>query len=151
MKFSGKYTNTDYIEFDDDRASAVFRDSKQPRVYKAFNPTRKNIKGYKVDGGIITSSLLEKCDYALYTEDDKIYLIELKGGDYKHAIDQISSSVDILIKNVGVTAKEVNGRVVLSKCKTPSLWANDEKKLIAKLRRLGGNLDKKVRLLEENI
>lgn len=151
MKFSEKYTNPDYIEFDDDKSCAVFRDKKQPRVYRAHNPARKIIKGYKVDGGIITSSLLEKCDYALYTEDDKIYLIELKGGDYKHAIEQISSSVDILIKNVGVTAKEVNGRVVLSKCKTPSLWANDEKKLIAKLRRLGGNLDKKVRLLEENI
>lgn len=151
MKFSDVYKDRSYIEFSDRRAKAVFKDLREPREYRAKNDDKKYVVGYKVDGGIITSFDVQKCDYALCTDDDKIYFIELKGGNYKKALGQISDTVDNLIKSVGITAKEVNGRIVLSKCKAPALYESDEKKLFAKLLRLGGNLRKNTGVLEESI
>lgn len=151
MKFSEVYHETRYIEFSERRTKVVFYDRKEPREYRVKNENKKHLIGYKVDGGIVTSCDIQKCDYALYTEDDKIYLIELKGGNYKKALGQISKTIDNLIVNVGIKAREVNGRIVLSKCKAPAVYDNDEKKLIAKLLKLGGNLRKRSGVLEEVI
>lgn len=151
MKFTDLFTESRYIKFSDTRPKAVFTDLKESREYRVYNECGKLITGYRVDGGIITSLDISKCDFALSTEDDRIFLIELKGGNYKKALEQISNTVDLLIKNTGVTAKEVNGRIVLSKYKAPALFENEEKRLIAKLKKYGGNLRKKGCLLEEKI
>lgn len=151
MKFSEVYKDRKYIEFSDRRSQAVFNDLREPREYRAKNCDKKYLIGYKVDGGIITSYDVQKCDYALYTDDDKVYFIELKGGNYRKALGQISDNVDNLIMRAGISAKAINARIVLSKCKAPAVYESDEKKLIAKLVRLGGNLKKRSGVLEESI
>lgn len=151
MRFSDLFADSSYIKFSDRRPKAVFSDPKESRKYRVCNEEEKHITGYRVDGGIITSLDISKCDYALSTEDDRLYLIELKGGNYKKALEQISNTIDLLIKNTGVKMREVNGRIVLSKYKSPALFESEEKKLIVKLKKLGGNLRKKGEILEENI
>ena len=151
MKFSEAYTDNSYILSRDRRETIKFKEPKEKREYIADNIHKRHVVRYKVDDGIITSKALQKCDFAFYVEDDRLYFIEMKGADYDHALDQIDSTITILLTNPQHTAASVNARVVLSKARTPDLKTNRERRLNVRLKKMNGNLVKRTGKLIETI
>lgn len=82
-----------------------------------------------------------------------LYLIELKGADYSQALDQITSTIDTLLKKPAISVKQLNVRVVLSKYRTPNILLTKEKKLniLLKTKYGKGNIRKQAKLLKERI
>ena len=64
-------------------------DKGEHRKYIGINTTQQRIVVYRVDDGIIKSKEQNKCDFAFWTEKDDVYFVELKGGDYSRALQQI--------------------------------------------------------------
>ena len=69
----------------DRRALFVFTDQKSKSKYVAKNKNGKEACGVRIDGGLITSNDVKKCDYGLCIDDDRFFLIELKGKDLSRA------------------------------------------------------------------
>ena len=65
------------------------------KVHTAINIDECNVFQYKIDGDIIPSSSSEiRCDYLLENETKlTAYLIELKGTDLPHAVEQIEATI----------------------------------------------------------
>lgn len=84
---------------------------------------------------------------------DWLFLIEIKGADLNHALDQINSTIDILLKRPNKKVKKLNARIVLSKVSIPRISASKENKLKQLLHKSygGGNYKKQSRLLEDTI
>jgi hypothetical protein len=132
---------------DDKRKNISLKDSGNPRKYIAQNPHGKGVVVYHIDGGLISDPKQSKCDYGLLTESDHLYLIELKGADYSHALEQITNTINLLMPNVA----SVHARVVLSKVRTPNIKVAGEKKLQKLLMKYNGDLIKKENQLVETI
>ena len=73
--------------------------------------------------------------------------------DYSQALDQITSTIDTLLKKPAISVKQLNVRVVLSKYRTPDIPLTQEKKLnkLLKTKYGKGNIRKQVTQLEERI
>ena len=151
MKFHEKYTDPVYIESDGQHSIVQVSDKGSPCKWKGMNSKKKRVIKYRVDGGVITSKAESKCDYAVHVEGDDIYLIELKGSNYNHALEQIDSTLDKLIVAPNVETSSVNGRVVLTKVKVPDIKYSKELSLKKKLKKLNGSLQSKTRIFEEEI
>jgi hypothetical protein len=149
MRFDDKYTDTSYIVSSDNRLSVSLEEKK--KKYIGHNEIRQRINVYHVDGGIIVTQQA-KCDYAIHTaQTNNLYLIELKGSDYPHALGQILSTLDILLKQAGVSAEHVYARIVLSKVRVPNIRPAGETKLKEVLKLLKGSLKKQSQEIKENI
>lgn len=151
MKFYEVYTDHGYIESDGQHSIVQASDKGSPCKWKGLNNKKKRVIKYRVDGGIITSMAESKCDYAVYVEGDAIYLIELKGANYNHALEQIDATLDKLIKTPGIETSSVNGRIVLTRGRVPGIKYSKEASLEKKLKKLNGSLDSKTRIFEEEI
>ena len=151
MKFSEKYCEKEYIESDDHRSIVVAQDKRGRGKWIGRNLDKKRVVKYRVDDGIIKSKAECKCDYAVCVEDNDVYLVELKGADYNHALQQVLSTIDNLILRPQIDVRVVNGRIVLSRGRNPNVRYTDEVKLIKKLKALGGSLKSGENVIEENI
>ena len=151
MKFYEVYTDPGYIESDGQHSIVQASDKGSPCKWKGLNNKKKRVIKYRVDGGIITSMAESKCDYAVYVEGDAIYLIELKGANYNHALEQIDATLDKLIKTPGIETGSVNGRIVLTRGRVPGIKYSKEASLEKRLKKLNGSLDSKTRIFEEEI
>ena len=121
-------------------------------VYRLKNEAQKEIVKYKIDGGLIQSQDDNKCDYGIYTEDKLLILVELKGRHYKHAVTQILSTIEKLKLKDTSDINKLFARVVLSKGhEVPGTKTSDEMKLDRIIKGKGGNVKKKVNLIEENL
>jgi hypothetical protein len=129
--FAEQYINTKYIQ-QKGRVSQVSL-TENKKTYKAYNTNNLDLSVYQVDGGIITSTAIKKCDFAIYTETDSLYLIELKGSDYKQAIDQLCTTIDNF-KTTCAKPNKVFTRIVLSKTPTPNITQNLELKVKKKIK-----------------
>lgn len=115
--------------------------------YIANNPGRRSVQHFKVDGCLITGG--KRCDdMIVLPEDDSCYLIELKGNHLDHALVQINTSLDTFTKTF--RKARFFGRIVVSRS-SADLRSSDFRKLEEKLKKLGGNLAVKSRVLEETI
>lgn len=140
--FFDTYHDPSTIAFHEAKKTITLKD-KGASVYCLDNDRNKEIVCYCIDGKLISSTEVNKCDFALYTEDDHVILIELKGSDYGKALDQISSTIDLLIKNPKVKVSRLCGRVVLNRARVPDFLETKEKKLRELLaRNYKGNLKK---------
>ena len=122
------------------------------RKYSIENKSKKEIIKYKIDGGLITDDNDIKCDYGFYTEDDLLILVELKGGDYSHAIEQIINTIKLLITIPKIKISSVKARIVVSKIRQPELRSSDEQKLkriLDSFRKDNDNLKKQVAQMTE--
>ncbi|MDR2042209.1 MAG: hypothetical protein LBP98_07840 [Tannerella sp.] len=138
MKFDEYYLTG--IRSNDSRNEIVLRE--KGKTYRGRNPARRQIVVYRVDEGLIRGNTFAKCDYAVYTKQtDHVYLIELKGSDYGHALEQVNSTVGILLTRPELAPKEVNVRIVLSRYNTraPGYRFPSEIKLINKLKQINGS------------
>ncbi len=57
------------------------------------NPNKVILNKIKVDGGLVTSSKQEKCDYIVHWDNNNVAYIELKGGDLVKAFSQIENTI----------------------------------------------------------
>lgn len=66
------------------------------KEHRALNQDGDDVFQFKIDGDIIPSSSREqRCDYLLENQTKTTaYLIELKGSDVNHAVDQIRATID---------------------------------------------------------
>ncbi len=147
------YHDKEYIRTHDAREEVVLKEKRESREYRLHNQSGKEIVVYKIDGGLISTNKQIKCDFGIYTEQDVLYLIELKGSDYLHALDQIESSIDILLKEPNINVRQLNARIVLSKNRTPDIRATKEKKLksLLKTKYGKGTILKRTRVFEETV
>lgn len=153
MKFTEKYNLPETIKSADTRKVVTLKEPREDRKYIAENPNQLFLTVYQVDGALLKSPNPgdKKCDYAIYTSNDDLFLIELKGSDYSQALDQIKKTLDCLLIPGLDSLHSVNGRVVLSKTKVPATLETKEKKMMLLLRKLGGTLKKKSREFREVI
>lgn len=151
MKFHEVYTDPCYIESDGRHSIVQTSDKRSPCKWNGVNSKKKRVIKYRVDGGIIASKAEPKCDYAVCVEGDGIYLIELKGANYNHALEQIDATLDKLIITPKVETTFVHGRIVLTKGRVPGIKYSKEPSLVKKLKKLNGSLDSKTRIFEEEI
>lgn len=127
------------------------REPREKRLYRLLNKDGKEIVVYKIDEGLIKGNKTKKCDYGIYTENDFLILVELKGADLNQAIDQINETMNILLKSPNVRVKTLKARVVMSKVRVPSIQSTKEKQLKQLLQKSygGGDFLKKSVCLEE--
>jgi len=151
LSFFDSYNNVAYIKSHDTRKKVVLREPKEAREYRLDNTSGKKIVVYTIDGGLINDNNVLKCDYGIYTEDDILYFIELKGDDYVWALKQLLSTIDILLVRPQVNVNRFNARIVLSKMRVPDIIPVEEKKLQLYVSKRGGDFIKKCRVLTDVI
>ena len=153
MTFVEEYNDLRYIESDDRRKQIVLTDKGEPRRYVANSNRGQRIVRFKVDDGIVTDKTQPKCDYALWTEENCLYFIELKGGDYSKALTQVHHTILQLVQRPNINTKQLHARVVLSNGRAiKAAVANTaEAKLLHLLKKYGGSLNKASQQLIENI
>jgi hypothetical protein len=76
-----------------------------------------------------------------------LYLVELKGADYSHALEQLLATVRQLEPRV----KVLNARVVLSRKRVPDMKLPSEQRLKKLLARFQGDLSSANKVLEETV
>ena len=152
-RFFQAYHDGGYIKYHDSRKKVVLKERRESREYHLQNNSEQELVVYKIDGGIIEDNTLLKCDFGIYTEQDVLYLIELKGADFQHALEQIQSTISLLLDKPNVVVHQLNVRIVLSKYRNPDILSTEEKKLNRFLRTKFGNgsIKKKSRILEESL
>lgn len=149
--FFSAYNDSRYIQSHDERKIVVLREPKESREYRLENKSCKELAVYQIDGGIIISNSVPKCDFGVFTEDNVLFLVELKGADYIHALEQMISTIGLLIVRPAIKVACLNARIVLSKVSVPAIMPSQEKKLLALVKSKGGNLIKQSRVLKEII
>ena len=150
--FYSRYNLKDYIIQHDCRSHTTLRERGEPQEYRINNTKRKEIVIYKIDGGVINNDSVHKCDYGVYTEEDILYLIELKGDDLDLALEQIVSTINILLKTASIPVRRLNARIVLSRVRVPSTLYTKEKKLKNILMSYGrGDYIKKCKIIEDTV
>lgn len=109
--FFNAYHKEAYIKSHDCRSTVVL--SEQQMQYILYNPSKKEIVVYQIDKGLIQGSAL-KCDFGIYTENDILFLIELKRPEreYAHALEQIINTIELLIVTKHISVKKLNTRIV---------------------------------------
>ena len=145
------YNDSRYILCHDEKKIVVLREPKESREYRLENRSCKELVEYRIDGGVITSNDVLKCDFGVFTEDNVLYLVELKGADYIRALEQILSTIRLLVVRPAIKVARLNARIVLSKVSVPAIMSSQEKKLLALVKSKSGNLIKQSRILEEII
>lgn len=132
--------------FSDNRKLIIVEENK--RKYIAHNPSENIICLARVDDCIIQDGI--RCDFLLLNLSKyQSYLIELKGADLIHALEQISRSIDVLFPYI--KEYSINARIVLTKVFAPDLRSNQYKHLERKLKKLNGTILKKEKVLNEEI
>lgn len=154
--FYEDYHDESYISSHDSRATVKLKEQREDRIYYLRNSCAKELVVYKIDGGLLASQKEgdNKCDFGIYTEDELLILIELKGKDYKKAVIQILNT----IKELGLNntnpqkVKKLLARVVLSKGgNVPNLRTTELTALKQVLQKYGGNLLPMSQTLEETL
>lgn len=153
MTFVEKYSNPQYVISDDNRKRITLRDKGEQRKFVVQNISYQRIVTFRVDGGIITDKTKNKCDYALWTEHDKVFFVELKGGSYSDALCQVEETIMQLIHHSAITTKEVHARIVLSTGRAVGATTSNkhEVKLKRLLKKYNGTLRKSSIIMEERI
>lgn len=149
MLFDEKYTEAGYIRSNDERPLVVVEENK--RKYYGKNTERQRVVVYRVDGGVIKSEDVRKCDFAIYASASRsVYLVELKGSNFSDAVEQIVSTIEELLAP-GLDLKAVYARIVLSKVANPNIRSSNKLTLDRLLRKWNGNLLYKEKLLTESL
>lgn len=151
--FFADYHDYSYIESHGATKIVVVEENK--RKYVLCNDSNKEVIKYHIDDGLIKQKNEgdNKCDYGIYTEDELLILVELKGCDYQKAVTQILNTTKLLgIKKGAEKVKRLLARVVLSRGgNVPELRSRDKTELDSILKSFSGNIIPKSKLLEETL
>ena len=126
---------------------AIIASSEQGRQHRAVNSDRCFVTHYQIDGAVIRTGL--RCDYLLINEDKSdAYLIELKGTDIVHAVDQLEVTAQTLKQ--ALQNYHIKYRLVHTKARTHALMETKFKKFCQRHRKPGEFLHRE-NTLEETI
>lgn len=81
----------DAVQSNDNRSNFTL-EGEHRRSWTAENPDKRIGLRLKIDGGLIVSTGQNKCDAGLLLDDDRFFLVEFKGKDYKHAAEQLGET-----------------------------------------------------------
>jgi hypothetical protein len=85
------------------------------KTFRIENNSNKSICRVEVDGCLIDSIDVLKCDYMFkICETNEYFLVELKGTDVTHAVKQIVSTYDIIRRQLLLSANNFKGFIVSS-------------------------------------
>lgn len=145
----------DCIKSFDQRAQAVCAEKeKEYRLRNDLNPNKAYIAVFNVDGGMIVNTDEKKCDYMMVVSDLNkaiVVLIELKGKDYKRAIQQINEMLGILNAPFKIFNK-VYGRVIFRSKRTPNMKNIPQRMEVErKFKQLHGDFKMEKDILEESV
>ncbi|GHV21179.1 hypothetical protein FACS189428_1170 [Clostridia bacterium] len=125
------FTHFDFYHKQDKKIICKEKRSK----YTYENRSLDQITKYRVDGNLISEG--KKCDFLLLNcEKKKAYFIELKGSDLHQAIDQITTTIDML-KN-SLSDFTICARIVLTRVNSTCLEDLKYKTLKKKVKELNG-------------
>lgn len=108
--------------FSDTRPIILLKDKRGKSEYRANNPTHKIATALQVDACITRENNLQKCDFLLLDEQERIaHFIELKGQDLATGIEQLIASVNLLFEQLqnDYQYKTANAKLVVSR--TPKI------------------------------
>lgn len=93
----------------------------------------------------------EKCDYAFVIEANKtiVNFIELKDSKLTKAASQISTTIDRC--KLKENEQIINARIILTSTHRPDIDSSQLRNLKEKIKRFGGTVDYKTRIIKENI
>ncbi|MGP3562263.1 hypothetical protein [Geobacillus sp. BK01] len=127
------------LHYCDRRKLAVVKE--KGREIRFVNKGEKRVALYRVDGCLIQEGV--KCDFLfLVIEGEQAFFIELKGSDLVEAVRQIMQTVEQLGKKL--SGYRFEGRIIMTRVRTPNVKSTDRIKLEKMLRRTGGSLAVKV-------
>ena len=96
----------------DTRSKIICRDGHAKYTLVNDVDPKEFVKNYKIDGGVITGDG-RKCDGMFYIPNlNKVVLIELKSGQYEHAVTQLLRTYETLKETL--RGKQVYSRIVSS-------------------------------------
>ena len=75
------------VELSNDARDLFVLEGEHRRKWTAENPNKHIGVCLNIDGRLITTN--KKCDRGLLLDDNRLYLVELKGVDYKTAVTQL--------------------------------------------------------------
>lgn len=80
------------------------------------NVCEVDLEKIKVDGFLINSTAIKKCDYLyIYNKSNTYIFVELKGSDIKHALDQLKSVIEYFYNEKVInTNTTIRGAVAFS-------------------------------------
>ncbi|MGI5084538.1 hypothetical protein [Treponema putidum] len=116
----------------------IFAMEEHNKEYIVKNCNKKEACIIKIDGALISSKDVKKCDYGLCVEDNRFFLIELKGVDLSQACKQLLYTLDYMRQkytNYEYFCRAVVTRMPSKKDKTgaPGNYPSSYKKLLQKL------------------
>jgi hypothetical protein len=122
-------------------------------TYKYNNKSQYCVAKIKVDGGLLANKEIKKCDWLLINWDNGVsYFIELKGCDFRKAMEQIESSLNILLSDLSkLKVTVVNVRIVTTKNYPNFKQDREYIKLNKRIVKTGGTLMSQNSLLEETV
>lgn len=129
--------------FKSQKREIVFQEHRSK--YQAHNPEGRVVCEIKIDGALITAG--SRCDYGLWVEDGRLFLIELKGCDVNHACDQLLQTFSFFNQNYGDEHFQYQMRVVSTRVSAPNIQYSKQKLQ----KRTGLSVIIKNKVLEENI
>lgn len=157
--FYEEYHDSSYAKHNSD-STVRLKEPGENRIYYLHNDNKKDLVVYAIDGGLYKSQAPgdSKCDFGIYTEDELLILIELKGTDYKKAIQQITNTATNVLGLTGSNKiKRLLARTVLSNGRNvPNVTTTDLAKLKQLITRYNGGfkdeyIGKSTKVLEENL
>ena len=93
-------------------SSVAFENGKK---FVINNRSKKSICKIHINNCLINDNNIRKCDFFFaIKEDQKFYLVELKGQSLDDAVEQIKSTFDILNSKIKKSAKDFIGVIVSS-------------------------------------
>lgn len=113
-------------KIDDDRPQVVLKENKSE--YRAQNADKKKVQVFNVDGCLLDDEV-KKCDY-LFLVGNSARFIELKGVRFEDAIEQIISTVNVLMP--GLQKEHSTACSIIVSTRTPKIinpkkWENLKK------------------------
>ncbi len=124
----------------------VSRDTGSKCMHRANNIKRCLVRQYQIDGYVITDPNEKKCDYLILNDDKKdAYLIELKGTELLHALEQIEQTEKILGRDLSLYEKYYR---IVYRANTHDIHSLKFTKFV---KTKGGRVKAATNLIEENI
>lgn len=99
------------VESNDNRSNFTLK-GEHKRSWTAENPDKHVGLCLKIDGGLIASTGQNKCDAGLLLDDDRLFLVEFKGKDYKHAAEQLCETKRYFQRQYSSCDFEFHARIV---------------------------------------
>lgn len=104
----------------------VSRDTGTRREHRAINQDACHVSQYKIDGNVVRDASI-RCDFLVMNDDRQAaYLIELKGSDIEHALDQLEATAQRFQKEL--QGYSVKYRIVCSRVGTQATHSTNYKK-----------------------